>query len=107
MNKKIWLMIGIAGLLVLAAVAYSGITLYLETEAAAEIEKTVKQSHLIRELGYQRLRVSLFDRKITLSDVWVKLPVTEDSIQIDHVIVRNNRSNPDMEDCLIEITGIL
>jgi len=99
-------MIVVAGLLIMAAVVHTGITLYLEKNAAAEIEKTVKQSHLIQELGYQRLHVSLFDRKITISDIWVKLPVTEDAIQIDRVIVRNNRTNPDMEDRFIEIRGI-
>ncbi len=106
MNMKKWLPIVIAGLLILAAAAYTGITLYLENDATAEIEKAISQSHLIRELSYQKLRVSLIDRKITLSDILVKLSVTADSIQIDRITVKNNRSNPDIEDHHIAVTGI-
>lgn len=106
MNMKKWLPIVVAGLLILAAAAYTGITLYLEKDATAGIEKAISQSHLIRELDYQKLRVSLIDRKITISDILVKLSVTADSIRIDQVTVKNNRSNPDIEDRHIAVMGI-
>jgi hypothetical protein len=106
MKRIHWMAVFVVGLALALAALYIGTTWYLEKEAAAEISDLVKNSHIIREFGYQRLRVSPLDRVITLSDVSSRLAFTEDPVRMDRIRMKTRNETSGSEIHEIMVTGI-